>query len=155
MPALDLAAPVAELTRALVDIPSVSGDEASIADAVETALRVVPHLEVIRDGNAIVARTDLGRGRRVVVAGHLDTVPINANLPARIDGGELIGRGTVDMKGGCAVALSLAASLPDPAVDVNWVWYDQEEVASELNGLARIARTRPELLAADFAVLAE
>jgi succinyl-diaminopimelate desuccinylase len=155
MPALDPALPVAELTRALVDIPSVSGDEQEIADAVEAVLRPLAHLEVLRDGNAIVARTALGRDRRVVVAGHLDTVPVNANLPATLDGDALVGRGTVDMKGGAAIALKLAAELSAPVVDVTWVWYDLEEVDSARNGLGRIARTRPELLAADFAVLGE
>jgi succinyl-diaminopimelate desuccinylase len=97
----------------------------------------------------------LGRARRVVVAGHLDTVPVNANLPAVLAGDELVGRGTVDMKGGAAVALKLAVELTDPVVDVTWVWYDLEEVDSARNGLGRLARTRPELLAADFAVLGE
>jgi succinyl-diaminopimelate desuccinylase len=155
MPALDPALPVAELTRALVDIPSVSGEEREIADAVEAALRPLRHLDVVREGDAVVARTALGRDRRVVVAGHLDTVPVNGNLPAILDGDELVGRGTVDMKGGAAIALKLAAELTEPVVDVTWVWYDLEEVDSARNGLGRIARTRPELLAADFAVLGE
>jgi succinyl-diaminopimelate desuccinylase len=155
MPALDPAAPVAELTQALVDIPSVSGDEAAIADAVEAALRAAPHLEVLRDGDAVVARTNLGRDLRAVIAGHLDTVPINRNLPSWIEGGDLVGRGTVDMKGGCAIALKLAVELLEPVVDVTWVFYDHEEVSSDLNGLGRLARTRPELLAADFAILGE
>lgn len=156
MPALDVTASTVELTRQFVDIPSASGEERLLADAVETALRSVAHLEVIRDGEAVIARTDLGRTRRVVIAGHLDTVPINANLPARLDGdGVLWGRGTVDMKGGCAVMLALAAGIPDPSIDVTWVWYDNEEVEASRNGLGRIARTRPDLLAADFAILCE
>ena len=159
MPLDPHADPVA-LTRALVDIPSVSGDERAVADAVERALRPAAHLEVIRDGNAVIARTSLGRPSRVVVAGHLDTVPVNGNLPSRVDaGGEegdtLWGRGTVDMKGGCAVMLHLAVTVAEPSVDVTWVWYDQEEVEASRNGLGRLARTRPELLAADFAVLGE
>jgi succinyl-diaminopimelate desuccinylase len=144
-----------ELTRRLVDIESVSGNEQAIADAVEAALRAVPHLEVARDGDAVVARTRLGRDRRVVIAGHLDTVPVNGNLPSRLDDGMLWGRGTVDMKAGCAVMLALATSLDDPIVDVAWVFYDHEEVDSRLNGLGRIARNHPEWLEADFAVLAE
>jgi succinyl-diaminopimelate desuccinylase len=156
---LDLTLPVVELTRRLVDLESVSGHEGAIADAVEAALRALPHLEVLRDGDAIVARTSLGRDRRAVIAGHLDTVPVNGNLPSRLesgaDGEELWGRGTVDMKGGCAVLLALAASLTDPVVDVTWVFYDHEEVDSSLNGLGRVARNHPELLAADFAILGE
>lgn len=156
---LDLALPAAELTRRLVDIESVSGHEGAIADAVETALRALPHLTVLRDGDAVIARTSLGRPSRAVIAGHLDTVPVNGNLPSRLDSGSegevLWGRGTVDMKGGCAVMLSLAASVPEPVVDVTWVFYDHEEVDSSLNGLGRVARGHPELLAADFAILGE
>ena len=155
MPALDLTASAVELTRTLVDIESVSGDEGSIADAVETALRAVPGLDILRDGDAIVARTRLGRASRVVIAGHLDTVPVNGNLPSRTEHGVLWGRGSVDMKGGCAVMLALAASITEPVVDVTWVFYDHEEVDSSLNGLGRLARNHPELLAADFAILGE
>lgn len=159
MPALDLTATTPELTRQFVDIASVSGGEAALADAIEAVLRPLPHLEVLRDGDAVVARTNLGRAQRVVIAGHIDTVPINGNVPARLEqtaeGEVLWGRGTVDMKGGCAVALALAVELTAPLVDVTWVWYDNEEVDSSLNGLGRIARERPELLAADFAILGE
>ena len=152
---LDLSADVVTLTRQVCDLPSVSGDETRLADAVEAALRAHPHLEVLRDGDTVVARTHLGRDRRVVVAGHLDTVPLADNLPTRLEGDVLWGRGTVDMKGGVAVALSLAASLTAPVHDVTWVFYDHEEVASDLNGLGRVVRNHPEWLAADFAVLGE
>jgi succinyl-diaminopimelate desuccinylase len=155
LPVLDLAASSVELTRALCDIESVSGDERTIADAIEAGLAGLEHLELFRDGDTIVARTDLGRDRRVVIAGHIDTVPINANLPTRIDGDYLVGRGTVDMKGGVAVALKLAAELSAPSIDVTWIWYDHEEVESSLNGLGRLASIRPDLLAGDFAILGE
>jgi len=155
MPALDLAASSVELTRQLCDIESVSGNERGIADAIESALAGLAHLELVRDGDAIVARTSLGRDRRVVIAGHIDTVPVNNNLPVREEDGYLVGRGTVDMKGGVAVALKLAAELVDPPVDVTWIWYDHEEVDSALNGLGRLAASRPDLLAGDFAILGE
>lgn len=155
VPVLYVTASSAELTRQLCDIESVSGDEAAIADAIEAALRPFGHLELTRDGDAIVARTTLGRDKRVVIAGHIDTVPINHNLPVVEQGGFLVGRGTVDMKGGVAVALKLAAELTDPTVDVTWIWYDHEEVESKLNGLGRLASNRPELLAGDFAILCE
>ncbi|MEX0914170.1 MAG: succinyl-diaminopimelate desuccinylase [Demequina sp.] len=157
MTSLDLHAPVEELTRALVDITSVSGGEGAVADAVETSLRALPHLEVLRDGDAVMARTSLGRGARVIVAGHLDTVPVAGNLPSHWadDGATLVGRGTVDMKGGVAVALSLAAELTQPSRDVTWVFYDHEEVEEVKNGLGRLARRHPEWLKADFAVLGE
>ena len=90
----------------------MSHNEQAIADAVEEALRALGHLEVSRHGHTVVARTDLGRGERVVIAGHLDTVPLNDNLPraARAPDGDLLhGLGTCDMKGGDAVILRLAA----------------------------------------------
>lgn len=156
---LDLTADLTSLTAAICDIASVSGAEAALADAVEAALRAYPHLEVLRDGDAVVARTHLGRASRVVVAGHLDTVPVADNLPTRLEGdgadAVLWGRGTVDMKGGVAVQLALAAALAEPTRDVTWVFYDHEEVDAALNGLGRIARAHPEWLAADFAVLCE
>lgn len=154
---LDLHQDVVELTTSLCNIPSVSLQEGPLADVVETALRSLPHLTVTRDGNAVVARTDLGRPERVVLAGHLDTVPLTepANLPVQREGDYLVGRGTTDMKGGVAVQLRLAACLPEPNRDVTYVFYDAEEIADEHNGLARLARTHPELLQGDFAVLLE
>jgi succinyl-diaminopimelate desuccinylase len=152
---LDLSTGVVDLTRQLCDIESVSGNEKAIADAVEQTLRGAAHLTVHRDGDAVVARTDLGRDRRVVIAGHLDTVPVNGNLPTRFEGGDLVGRGTVDMKAGVAVALTLAVELAEPLADVTWIFYDNEEVDADLNGLGRLARTRPDLLEADFAILGE
>ncbi len=156
---LDLEADVVALLRALIDIESVSGDETPIADAVEQALRPYDHLEVIRDGNVVIARTDLGRTERVVIAGHLDTVPIADNVPSWVteqDDDQIIwGRGACDMKGGVAVQLSVAAAVAEPARDVTWIFYDNEEVEEELNGLNRIAREHPDYLAGDFAVLCE
>ena len=156
---LDLTASSVDLTRAICDIPSVSGDEKTLADAIEAAIAPLAHLEVTRHGNTIVARTDRGRAQRVVIAGHIDTVPINANLPTRdieIDGAPFLwGRGTVDMKAGTAVQLKLAAELVDPAIDVTWMWYDNEEVEASKNGLALLAAVRPDLFRADFAILGE
>jgi succinyl-diaminopimelate desuccinylase len=156
---LNTDADVVELTRQICDIESVSGNEKALADAIEAALRGVDHLEVIRDGDAIVARTNLGRAKRVVIAGHIDTVPVADNLPVKFLQFEreqvLWGRGTVDMKAGVAVQLKLATTIKEPNVDVTWVFYDHEEVEASLNGLGRISRTRPELLEAQFAVLCE
>lgn len=150
---------VVALTRALCDLPSVSGQERALADAVEALLRSAGHLRVDRDGDTVLARTDLGRDRRVIVAGHLDTVPVTGNLPTWLrteDGTEVLyGRGTVDMKGGVAMALHTAVTLTDPAVDITWVYYDNEEVEADKNGLGRIARSHPDWLAGDFAVLGE
>ena len=152
---IDLAQDPVALTAALVDVASVSGEEAPLADLVEAALRALLHLDVVRDGNNVVARTSLGRERRVLLAGHLDTVPVADNLPSRRDGDRLYGCGTSDMKAGDAVLLHLAATLPDPAYDLTFVLYDNEEVAADRNGLKRLVETRRELLEADLAVLME
>ena len=162
-----------ELTRQMIDIPSVSGDEGPLADAVKAALRdagfgALPSLEILRDGDAVCARTRLGLDQRVVLAGHLDTVPIADNVPGRFeerDGATVLwGRGSVDMLGGCAAALALACEAGGAirggdetalSVDVTWIFYDHEEVASHLNGLGRVQRNHPEWLAGDLALLGE
>jgi succinyl-diaminopimelate desuccinylase len=152
---LDLSLPAAELTARLVDIESVSGTEGPLADAIMAALADLPQLTLHRDGNTIVARTDLGRSERVVLAGHIDTVPVAGNLPSRVVGGLLFGCGSCDMKAGVAVQLRLAAQVTAAARDVTYVFYDCEEVEAERNGLLRLSRSRPDLLAANFAVLME
>jgi succinyl-diaminopimelate desuccinylase len=152
---LDLASDGAELTASLVDLESVSGTEAALAAAIERALQGLPHLSVHRDGNALVARTSLGRPERVILAGHIDTVPVAGNLPSRREGGLLYGCGSCDMKSGVAVALRLAARLTAPRPDVTYVFYDCEEVEAERNGLLRLSRNSPELLHGDLAVLME
>ena len=151
---------ISELAARLVDIPSVSGNEREIADFVEARLRANPALDVTRDGDAVVARTHLGAASRVILAGHLDTVPIAGNVPSSFfDSDEshphLFGRGSVDMKSGCAVFLALAEELTHPRLDVTWVFYDHEEVAAELSGLGRLAANHPEWLTGDLAVLGE
>jgi succinyl-diaminopimelate desuccinylase len=152
---LDVTLPAADLTAAIVDVESVSGNEALLADAVEAALRGMAHLDVTRDGDAVVARTSSGRDRRVLLGGHLDTVPVANNLPSRRDGDLLYGCGTSDMKSSLAVMLRLAATLDAPRHDVTYVFYDNEEVEAERNGLGRLSRNARGLLDADLAVLME
>ncbi|UED84344.1 succinyl-diaminopimelate desuccinylase [Streptomyces profundus] len=155
-PRLDLRLDAAELTARLVDIPSVSGAEGPLADAVADALGALPWLRVDRFGDNVVARTELGLAERVVLAGHLDTVPVADNLPSRLDAdGVLWGLGTCDMKSGVAVQLRLAATLPRPNRDLTFVFYDNEEVEAERNGLGRLAAAHPDWLEGDFAVLLE
>ena len=168
VPVLDLTQDVVTLTAALCDIPSVSLDESLLADAIEAALSPLAHLAVTRLGNTVVARTELGRTERVVLAGHIDTVPLvtdpqtgtAVNLPTRRagEGDEevLHGRGTVDMKGGVAVQLRIAQALREPNRDLTLVFYEGEEIDSRFNGLLHLEEQRPELIAdADFAVLLE
>ncbi|HEX9970397.1 MAG TPA: succinyl-diaminopimelate desuccinylase [Acidimicrobiales bacterium] len=142
-------------TAELVDVASVSHDEGALADLVESTLRSVPWLSVDRVGDNVVARTSLGRPRRLLLAGHLDTVPANGNERAHIEGDVLWGLGSADMKGGLAVFLELATTLAEPAVDVTYVFYVCEEVAQQYNGLLHLGAARPDLLVADAAVLGE
>ena len=142
-------------TAALVDIPSVSHEEAAITDHIEARLRSLAHVEVTRVGANLVARTHQGRATRVILAGHTDTVPVNGNARARIEGDVLWGLGSTDMKGGLAVMLTLAEELPETALDVTWVFYAGEEVAAEHNGLGHLMRDRPDLLSGDVAILGE
>ena len=143
------------LTAELIDIPSVSHHEQAITDHVEKKLRAAPWLTVERLGDNVIARTNLGRTMRVVLAGHTDTVPVNNNDRARLDGDTLWGLGASDMKSGVALQLELATTLDSPAVDATYVFYACEEVVGEHNGLGQVARRRPELLQGDVAILGE
>lgn len=158
---LDPTTDVAQLTADILDIESVSGNEKALADAVEGVLRSCSHLEVVRDGDSLIARTCLGRMERVILAGHLDTVPLprvpgsRGTVPSRWEGDVLYGRGATDMKGGVAVQLALAAALAEPSRDITYVFYDHEEVDAALSGLGRLVRNYPDWLRGDFAVLLE
>ncbi|CAB4549363.1 MAG: succinyl-diaminopimelate desuccinylase [Actinobacteria bacterium] len=154
---IDLSKNLVELTMDICNIESVSGSEQSLANALEKAL-TLPHLSVLRDGNAVVASTNFGKPR-ILIAGHIDTVPIANNLPAQLHHFEreqvIIGRGSVDMKGGIAVMLKLASELTEAKYDISWIFYDNEEVDSSLNGLGRLSRNNPEILKGEFAILCE
>ena len=157
MSAIDLSKNLVELTMDLCNLESVSGSEKQLADAIERAL-ALPHLRVLRDGNAVVASTNSGKPR-VLIAGHIDTVPVANNLPSQLRHFEreqvIVGRGSVDMKGGVAVMLKLASELVNPRYDISWIFYDNEEVDSSKNGLGRLAQNHPELLKGEFAILCE
>jgi succinyl-diaminopimelate desuccinylase len=140
---------------ALVAIASESHHEGVIADHVEGRLRSVPWLTVDRVEDNVVARTMLGRPRRLALGGHLDTVPANNNATPRVDGDLLWGLGAADMKAGLAVMLELATTIAEPTVDVTYVFYACEEVGRADNGLSRLFELRPDLVVADAAVLAE
>jgi succinyl-diaminopimelate desuccinylase len=149
-------------TAALVDIPSVSRDERAIADRVEAELRRCTKLSVVRIQDNVVARTDLGCNSRIVLAGHLDTVPVAQNQIVRVEQGSVWGLGAADMKGGLAVMLRLATAVgadePDgsrPAHDLTFVFYSGEEIARVHSGLFQIEAEDPDLLSGDAAILGE
>ena len=151
LPAGDLLA----LAAALVDVPSESYAEGLLSDLIEADLRRAGHLSVDRVGDNVVARTQMGSGRRMVLAGHTDTVPANNNAGARVEGDVLWGLGATDMKGGIAVMLTLARTVEEPAADVTYVFYAREEVDAADSGLLELAAARPDLLNADVALLGE
>src|SRR6266516_6695478 len=147
------------LTASLVAVPSVSRQEGELADHVERRLAErASRLALTRVGNTVIARTELGRERRIVLGGHLDTVPANGNEVPRLDGDVLHGLGSADMKGGRAVLLRLAEEISagrEPRFGCTLAFYEGEEIADEFNGLRHVFAERPELLAGDFAVLLE
>ena len=142
-------------TEELCAIPSLSRDEATITDHLDGLLAAVPGLERTRVGDNLVARTDQGRPLRLVLAGHTDTVPANGNAAPRREGTTLWGLGTADMKGGLAVMVELALAVPEPAVDVTYVFYAREEIAAKESGLEELFVERPDLLEGDVAILGE
>lgn len=142
-------------TAELVAVRSESFAEAPLADRIESQLRSQDHLTVDRVGDNVVARTTLGRPGRVVLAGHLDTVPADGNEEPRIVGDVLWGLGSADMKGGLAVMVELAGRHAAPPVDVTYVFYAREEVAASESGLLELEAQRPDLLVGDLAILGE
>ena len=145
---------VIDLASELIGVDSPSRHEEEIADTVEQYVRTIPHLEVTRVGNNVIARTHLGKSQRVVMAGHLDTVPVGIAHPT-IKDGELWGLGAADMKGTLAAMLVVARRLEEPAVDLSWVFYAREEIARSESGLREIASHDAELLQGDVAILGE
>ncbi len=136
-------------------VPSPSRGEGALAGLVQDALRACPWLEVERVGDNVVGRTALGHDQRLVLAGHLDTVPAVGNQEPRLEGDTLWGVGASDMKGGLAVMLDLATTVRQPRVDVTWCFYAREEIGRADSGLLQLWQERPDLLAGDAAILGE
>ncbi len=146
---------IGALTLDLVNMASVSQDEQAIADSIQAALVEVKHLKVSRINNSIIAQTNFGANQRVVIAGHLDTVPANNNFPGKKTSTEIIGLGSVDMKSGIAAALKLAAAVTNSKYDVTYLFYESEEIETKYNGLELITKQSKDLLNCDFAILME
>lgn len=145
------------LTQQLIDIPSESRSEKSIADAVEAALTGLG-LETVRVSNTVAARTSRGLGRRVILAGHFDTVPAAGNIPSHRDGDIIHGLGSVDMKSGDACFLHVLATLARHEslnADITAIFYECEEIAAQFSGLQKFIDAYPEWVRGDFAILGE
>jgi len=143
------------LTLDLVNISSVSKDEKSIADSIEKTLQGYGHLKITRVSNSLVAQTNFGNKQRVVIAGHIDTVPANNNFPGKMTNSEIVGLGSVDMKSGIAVALRLASEITNSNFDITYLFYESEEIETKFNGLELITKQQKDLLNCDFAILME
>jgi succinyl-diaminopimelate desuccinylase len=115
------AVPIPDLaarTLQLVDVPSESRQEAALVALVR---EVVP-LEPLYDDGEVLLYGDAGAP--VVLAGHLDTIPAQGNIPGRIADGAVHGLGASDMKGGVAVMIELArAGAPG-----RYLFFNREEV---------------------------
>ncbi len=152
---LNLKQDLGDLTLELVNISSVSKDEKAIADQIESTLKEMSHLKTTRINNTLIAQTNFGHKQRVVIAGHLDTVPANNNFPGKKTATEIIGLGSVDMKGGVAVALKLAQDLASAKYDITYLFYESEEIETRFNGLELVTNEAKDLLNCDFAILME
>jgi len=152
---LNISQELGKLTLDLVNISSVSKDEKSIADSIEEALKKCNHLKLTRVNNSLVAQTSFGNKQRVVIAGHIDTVPANNNFPGKINNSEVVGLGSVDMKSGIAVALKLASEITSSNFDITYFFYESEEIETKFNGLELITKQQKDLLNCDFAILME
>jgi len=143
---------LAERTLALCEIRSPVGEEGEIAGYVarETGGE--------RIGNAVVCGSVTGKRPAVILAGHLDTVPIQeGDFPARRSQGRIRGRGASDMKGALAVMIELWRSLPlaELPVELVLVFYDREEGPIAENGLLPLVERRPDLRKAALALCLE
>ena len=165
-------ASLSRIFEQMMGMYSVSDDEGPLADAVEAFLSSLGHVKVRRHGDTIIADDIAGRGQHVVLAGHLDTVPVADNFPPRwLEPGDPLiredvaaehpdervmwGRGATDMKASDAVLLYLAATLRNPNYDLTYILYDHEEVSADKNGLRRLIEAHPDWVGGDFAIIAE
>ncbi|UGS36658.1 succinyl-diaminopimelate desuccinylase [Capillimicrobium parvum] len=154
----DLPGRLARRTLELVDLPSVSRSEQRLAAHV---------LEVLRSGGAdcraagdtcvLAGATERGARPLVLLAGHLDTVPEQGNLPGAIVDGRVVGLGAADMKGADAVMIELAIALAgrETAVDVGFVFFGREELPFAESALTPLLEREPGLAAADLVVVME
>jgi succinyl-diaminopimelate desuccinylase len=146
---------LAELTVDLINIPSLSLAEKDLADQIQAVLTPLDGLEVTRIENTLIAKTNFNFSSRVILAGHLDTVPANQNEKAVISKDSIFGLGAVDMKSGIAVMLKLVQDVQEFKKDVTFLFYEAEEIESKYNGLEKVAQKKSDFLSGDFAILLE
>lgn len=152
-----------DITRALIDIPSVSEDETVLLDHVKESLPTSFHAVYDEDSVALFAQ-EPKRSIDVLLVGHTDTVPIADNVPAVVSnnvsaGRELVGRGASDMKGGLAVMLCLAKALDSSElqsqINVGLLFFGREELPATRSALVPALKNCTSLQSAGFAILLE
>ncbi len=149
-----MAGALAARTLELVDIASESRDEADLRDHV---LAVLGDRGRDAGDTCVVAGADR-RGERplVLLAGHLDTVPAQGNLPGRLEADAVVGLGASDMKGALAVMLELAlAPAGGRTVDLGFVFFGREELPFAESALGPLLDREPGLREADLAIVME
>lgn len=156
----DLAHRLAARTLELVDIPSVSRDEAAMHAHVLGLVPRPPFELPYLTEDAMLFSTPRRAGRPLVVlAGHLDTVPPQGNFPGRRDGGTVYGLGSTDMKGGLAVMIEIArwiaAEEIEPEVDLGLLFFAREELSQSESPLPHFFETCPLARQADLAIVLE
>jgi succinyl-diaminopimelate desuccinylase len=150
---------LAERTLALVDIPSPSREEHAAAAYVREVMAGAA-VDLVYEGDGgltLLYATERRPGAPLVLlAGHLDTVPAQGNLPGRIDGGAVHGLGTSDMKGGVAVMIELARGLPaEPELDAAFLFFPREELSQEESALPAVFAEAPLVHEAELAIVLE
>jgi succinyl-diaminopimelate desuccinylase len=154
----DPAARLAADAMALVEIASESRDEAAILDAIRPRLAGAPGLRLVDDRDAVLAALPIRRPDvpLVLLAGHVDTVPVAGGRTPALDAGVVHGRGAADMKGGVAVMLALAEEgAVGRSVDVGYVCFGREEVPITESALLPAFERVQELREAALAIVLE
>jgi succinyl-diaminopimelate desuccinylase len=139
--------------------PSVTGEEKELCDDLEARISASPDWEVERiSNNLAVRRAEPDPSlEKVVLAGHLDTVPEpEGGIEVRVEGDRVYGRGASDMKAGDAVMLALLEDVPgDGRFEPSFVFYEREEGPYAENGLEAVFAGCPWVLDAGLALVPE
>jgi acetylornithine deacetylase len=132
---------VFKLTRELIDIPSITGEEFEIGNSLAELLSRLGYQvtlqELSKDRDNLIATT--GALPSVVLATHMDTVP--PHIPAREDDEFIYGRGACDAKGIIAAQIAAAERLRAGGIDQIGLLFTVDEEATSAG--AKIANEHP------------
>jgi succinyl-diaminopimelate desuccinylase len=156
----ELASRIGARTLELIDIPSPSRGEEAIAAHVSSILRG-GGVEVEELGDCCLVGGSRRRKERpfVILAGHLDTVPAQGNIPGSIDANSVHGLGASDMKGSLAVMIELALAGvgqgEQGGVDFGFLFFSREELPADESSLTPLLAANAGLQSADLALMME